>query len=78
VGWRTYYKPDGRPLSIDLVIAFKLGTALGRGWSFERSAEYADIGIATLYRYLAAGRAGDEGFEDLVQAIDALRSGPRD
>jgi hypothetical protein len=78
MGLRTYYKPDGRPVALNLVVAFRLGAAMGRGWSLERSAKYADIGIATLYRYLAAGRRGEEDFEDLVEAIDELRSSLRE
>ena len=65
----------GRPCRYTPFVVATLMGALARGESIEEAAEAAGIGTTTLYRWLAASRAGDTRFAALADAVDAVHRG---
>ena len=67
----------GRPSRLTVAVAFDLVQHVGRGEPLEDAARRAGIGASTLWRWLAAGRAGDPRYSALVEALDQTRRGSR-
>ena len=63
----------GRPSKLTTSVALRLVTQLGRGDSYQEAAKVAGVGVATVYRWLALGRAGDSRFADLAEAVEMAR-----
>jgi hypothetical protein len=72
---RQARRRGGRPSRLTVAVALDLVRHVGRGEPLEDAARRAGIGASTLWRWLAAGRAGDSRFSALVEAIDRARRG---
>jgi hypothetical protein len=68
LGWN-----GGQPSGLTIGIVARLAVALSRGRTIEQAARDAGISPATLWRWLAAGRAGDSRYAELVETIEAIR-----
>ena len=64
----------GRPSKLTTSVALRLVTRLGEGNSYEEAAKAAGVGVATVYRWLAFGRAGHLRFAELAEAIEMART----
>jgi hypothetical protein len=68
-------RQGGRPSRLTVAVALALMRHVGQGEPLEDAARRAGIGPSTLWRWLAAGRAGDPRFVALVEALDQTRRG---
>lgn len=60
----------GRPSRWTPAVAFHLGEAVGRGLPLPAAARRARIGRSTLWRWVAAARAGDPAFAPLLKLVE--------
>jgi hypothetical protein len=67
---RKPHNRGGRPVRLTIDIAFRLGVSLGREQSsVADAARFSGVSTATLYRWLALGRAGDPRYAVLAGAV---------
>lgn len=70
-------RQGGRPNRLTVAVALALVRHVGQGEPLEDAARRAGIGPSTLWRWLAAGRAGDPRFVALVRGAQPDTAGQR-
>ena len=75
MGSRRVRRRGGRPSRWTVAVAPELVWQVERDEPLEEAARRAGLGATTLWRWLAAGRAGDARYAALVAALERARRG---